>query len=108
MALKLKRDDQYGNGGIEYWKIVQTNINWLNNTSHVVLAGFLNQQTREDGKQPMQLENFDWSGDDFPFSIEEMNKLDNNVVKIAYEKIVESKLDEENKETNIWVNATSI
>jgi len=83
-----------------YWKIIETNINCVAKSSHVTIACWINKQARLDGKQPFTSQSFDWSGDDFPFSMELLDEEGNNAVKISYEKIKESKLDENGVETN--------
>ena len=108
MALLKSKADQYGNGGISYWKIIETNINWLTKNSHCTLAGYVNQQARLDNKQPLESQSFDWSGDQFPFSLDVLNQEDENVIKVAYGKIKESKLDENNVEQNWFADAEDL
>ena len=105
MALQKLKDDPYGNGGINYWKIVETNINWLDKFSHVTLAGYLSRDARLAEKRPFEIQSFNWSGDEFPFGLDILNQEDENIVHIAYNKIKESKLDEEGNETNFFADA---
>jgi hypothetical protein len=107
MALLKKKQDPYGNGGIEYFKIIETNINWLDKTCHITLAGYVNQKARDEGKQPIESESFNWANEEFPFDLEKLNLKDENTVKVAYEKIKESKI-EEGKETNFFVDALNV
>lgn len=104
MAL-LKTKTQPTGTTCEYWKVIETNINWLNQSAHVSLAGFLDQAARQAGKQPLEAVSFDWSGEDFPFTLSVLDQENENTVKVAYEKIKESKLDEEGNETNFFVDA---
>lgn len=88
MALKLSTANPYdGEATDAYWKIVETNINWLTRSSHVTLACYLNQDSRIALKQPITSRSFDWSGDEFPFDFNELDEAGNNTVKLAYEKI---------------------
>lgn len=108
MALYKQKEDIYGNSGIKYWRIIETNIDWANRQSHITLAGYVDKQARMDGKQPLECVSFDWNGDDFPFSINVLDQEGENIVRVAYEKIKESKLDEDGNETNWFVDAEDI
>lgn len=108
MALQKFKEDRFGNGGINYWKIIETNINWLNKNSHICLAGYNSKISRENLKQPMDSVFFDWNNDDFPFDINILNQENENIIHIAYEKIKESKLDENNNETNFFADAMDV
>ncbi len=93
--MKILLPDKYGNGGVEWWVVIETNINWLRETAHVVVAGWINEQAYLDGKQPIDSKSYDYSGDDFPFKIEELDKAGVNTLSVAYEKIQEPKIVEE-------------
>lgn len=93
MSLKINLPDRYGNGGVEYFKIIETNINWLNNTAHVVVAGWINEQARIDGKEPMDSIAYDFTADNFPFVISELDKEGVNTLSVAYEAIKEPKVE---------------
>lgn len=67
----------------EYWKVVETNTDWLNRRSHVTMHGWLDQQARVDDKTPLTSRVYDWLGDDFPFVESEPQ----NEREIAYLKI---------------------
>jgi hypothetical protein len=101
MALLL---DQEMNTGVvvSYWKVSELNINWHNKRSHCVMIGFVNQEAREQGKNYITEERFDWNNWDFPFICDQ-----NNVVQ-AYIKIKESKLSELGDEMNIWATAIDV
>lgn len=75
----------------EYWKIIETNINYVDRVSHVTMGLYKDKQARQNGKNPVESASFDWLGDEFPFDIDILDEEGNNAVKIAYEKIKESK-----------------
>lgn len=70
MALQKKIATKYGIDA-DYWKIVDLNINWLTENSHVVLCGWASKEAREEGLKPLAQRGFDWSGEKFPFTDEE-------------------------------------
>ena len=92
MALEKAIQTPYDTIDATYWKVAETNINYLTNQAHVTLLGFVSKEARDAGKQSIMDRSYDWSGDDFPFTIEELDKAGINAVKLAYEKI---KADEE-------------
>jgi hypothetical protein len=109
MALQTNIINPYdGDNEFGYYKIVETNIDWLKKTCHVVLAGYYNERARIDGKQSIECIAFDWQGNDFPFDIETLNEEGHNVVLLAYQKIKESKIDENGIETNPFANALDV
>lgn len=93
MALKLKKDSPYSSTGVEYWKISETNINWGAKTSHVVLSGFVSREERDAKKLPVLTQFFDWSGEQFPFDLNKLDRENENVVKTAYIKIKAEEAD---------------
>lgn len=105
MALKKLID--IDNKGIQgsYHKIIETNINWLNRDSHVVIATYLDQQARSNGRSPLTSVGFDWSGAEFPFEIELLDEVGENVLHVAYEKIKLPILNEEGSDINIFSNS---
>jgi hypothetical protein len=92
MALQITLPDRYGNGGTKYWKIIETNINWLNSTAHVVMAGWVSEQARLDGKEPLDSIAYDFTADNFPFVISELDKEGVNTLTVAYEAIKAPKI----------------
>lgn len=108
MALQKHKNDQFGNGGYNYWRIIETNINWASRSSHVSLAGYLTQEARQNDKQPMEVVSFDWSGENFPFDLPVLDGEGMNAVKVSYEKIKESKLDDKGEETNWFADAEDV
>lgn len=106
MALKKSIKVNGWNITADYWKIVQVNIDYLNKQSHVVLALYLSQEDRTNGDKPLpESRSFDWSGDEFPFDLAVLSEEGENSVKVAYEKIKESKLNDEDVETNFFADA---
>jgi hypothetical protein len=68
----------------EYWKVMETNINWHDRHCHVVIGGFLNEEFRrqeEPKPQPRYTIAYDWSGDSFPLA------MSRNVIKDVYLKL---------------------
>jgi len=109
MALIKSTNLPYDGEAVEaYWKIIETNINWLTKSSHVTISAWIDQEARENGKQPFASKSFDWSGADFPFGIETLDEEGNNAVKISYTKIKESILDDEGNETNEFINSVDV
>jgi hypothetical protein len=103
MALKLTKTFPQGYQG-GYWKLIQTNVDWLNRTSHVDLALYLDKATRDSkpGQGVMFCQGFDWSGDDFPF----VDGVD--LRGSAYKKIKNPILDKDGNNTNPFTEAIDI
>jgi len=95
MALIKSTNLPYDGEAVEaYWKIIETNINWLTKSSHVTISAWIDQEARENGKQPFTSRSFDWSGDEFDFDVE------GKLVSQAYIKIkAETVKDQEGNET---------
>lgn len=109
MALKLATNNPYDGVAQDcYYKIVEINTNWLEKSSHVVMLGYLDQTARQELRQPIVSKVYDWSGDEFPFTLEALDLEGNNQIKIAYAKIKESKLDEDGNETNEFASAIDV
>ncbi len=86
MALRLPTQNPFDGVAEEaYWKVVESNINWASMSCHIVLAGYLDSATRQEGRQPITSRNFDWSGSDFPYTVDAMSL--SNLVAITYNKI---------------------
>lgn len=85
MAIILQKDDDFGGTGAQYWRVVETNINYNDKTSQVVLFGYVNKQQRELNKRPVKIKKYSWNGADFPFSANAMNEK--NPIKISYNLI---------------------
>ncbi len=92
--MALKKIKELSSGiSVEYWKVTQLNINWHKKQAHMVLEGFINKEARDDNKIPVTSQIWDFSGEDFPFTIEGKN-VEEGYKYITTEKI----LDEEDKE----------
>jgi hypothetical protein len=68
----------------QYWKISQTNLDYVNQTGTLVILGYVSEQARLDGKVPLDNKTFIISGSDFlqwfaPVSVdpEEINQVKN-------------------------------
>ncbi len=98
MAMQLNLPDKFGNGGVEWWVVVETNINWLTETAHVTLAGWVNERAYLDGKQPIDSKSYDYTAENFPFKIVELDKPDVNTLSVAYDAIKNPKSEYEPSE----------
>lgn len=88
MAFSLTKSTQYGINAT-YYKVIETNINYLNKTAHVTLAGWVDQEARDTNKQPIDSVSVDFTPDNFPFNTTELDPKDINPVKVAYESVIE-------------------
>lgn len=52
MALQKQKDTQFGIK-VNYWKVVKTNIDWLNKKSNIIMAGYENEAFRKSDKSPL-------------------------------------------------------
>ncbi len=100
MALKVEREFNNSGVTVEYWKIINTNIDWFAKTITIHIGGFLTQEARQSGKNPLFRLERSWSVDDF-----DLEPTD-NILEKAYNKLKVSVLDNEGKETNLFVNST--
>lgn len=104
MALKKTKTAGTGNTG-EYWKVAQCNMNTLDNSCHITMCLYKDEASKDAGCGVMDSVSFNWSGDDYPFPVSELDKTGKNPIKIAYGEIKKSKKDEEGNETNFFVDA---
>lgn len=107
MALRINLPDQYGNGGVEHWSVIETNINWLNRTAHVVLAGWVNEKAKTDGKQPLDSKSYDYDSATFPFDEEALKGEGVSTRTVAYAEIKAPKI-EDGKDLNVFSSAVDI
>lgn len=92
MALKLEKT--YKGVVADYWKIIEIKSIIRRDETEVTLALYKDKQTRdEDILNHLKVERILINGLDY-------------TRETAYDKIVESKLDEEGNETNDFVSAT--
>ena len=111
MALKLPTNNPYdGVAQDSYWKVVEMNINWLNKSMHVTLLGWLDEQSRIDGRQPISSRSYDWSGDDFPFNTDILMDEANALIGAIYGKIqgLTTIDDEGNEKAGEFATATDV
>lgn len=52
MALEKQIDTEYGNSA-SYWRVGIVNNHPINGTCSVIMYGYINNTTRQDGKQPI-------------------------------------------------------
>jgi len=101
MALLLKRDLNNSGVEVEYWAITDFNIDWFASVARIEIGGFLNQETRLAGKNPLVKVSVEWAGDDFIFQ----KGGSDNLLAVSYTKLKQSKLDNDGNELNIFVDA---
>lgn len=100
MALIKNKELNNGFSG-EYWRIIDISISYLSKYSHITLSLYKDKLSRDNGLQPISVQNFDWEGDNFPFTEEEPQ----NERQIAYDKIKLPILDEEGNNINWFSDA---
>lgn len=93
MALQKQKDTQFGIKA-NYWKVVQTNINWLDKKANIIMAGFENEASRRANNTALSRVNYEYEeildiGDKiispFPFVPED------DIVAKSYELIKQTK-----------------
>jgi len=80
MALQKDIESQYG-VTLSYWKVTRLNIEWHEKIAEVFMAGWLNQQIRENGVQPLEYKSFVFRHNDWPFT------FDGNNVSESYDRL---------------------
>lgn len=85
MAIKKSKELKNGVVG-EYWRVHQINI--IDGVCHVGLACYLNKAARTAGKDIMDMQTFTYP---VGFAAQDMDIK--NPIKIAYEKIKESRME---------------
>lgn len=103
MALKKEKTLPTGHV-IEYWRVIETNINYVDRTAHIAFGGYLNRAMRLGGAKPADSIAFDFSPDNFPFDLATLDTK--NPLKISYIEAKKSRLDANGSETNWFVDAT--
>ncbi len=106
MALQKNIESQYG-VILSYWKVTRLNIEWHEKIAEVFMAGWPNQQTRENGVQPLEYRSFVFRHDDWPFT------FDGNNVSEAYDRLkqpieVMQTPSQPPFDTNPFTNATDV
>jgi len=77
MALLKETETPYGITA-SYHKIAETHINWKEKTASVLVYSYLNQETRQQEKQPLLTRTYYFDSPIFPFT------FDCNVLTTAY------------------------
>jgi hypothetical protein len=80
MALQKDIESQYG-VILSYWKVTRLNIEWHEKIAEVFMAGWPNQQIRENGVQPLEYKSFVFRHNDWPFT------FDGNNVSESYDRL---------------------
>jgi len=69
-----------------YWRITRIEFDSEHLHSYVLLTLYKDKKARDDGRPGTgKVLRYDWKGEDYPFTVEAMQK--NDPYKIAYEKI---------------------
>lgn len=90
MGLQLKHVLENGIVG-NYWRISDIFINMDKSYSRVSLSLYKNVDSRNDNKPPILTNTIELVNDNFPFSLEAMDK--ENIYKIAYNAIKKPKYE---------------
>ena len=69
MALQKTKITIFG-APVSYWKVVETNVNWLNALSHITVAGYISKEASDSRLAPIESVSFDLNGADFPFNVD--------------------------------------
>ena len=80
MALYKETETPYGVTA-SYHKIAETHINWKEKTASVLVYSYLNQETREQEKQPLLIRTYYFDPPIFPYT------FDCNVLATAYQAL---------------------
>lgn len=83
--LKTKELDNGFSGN--YWKIMNINQNFGDNSIHIQISLFKDSAARFEDKMPISQYNYDFSGDENPCTIANMDNVDSNPVKLIYLKL---------------------
>ena len=99
MAIKKTLQTSFGVEA-NYWKIVRVNESFLGTTTEIYLAGYVNEQSRRDGKQPLEIKTLsvatiDGKREDYYGIIIESKKV-TNIVTPAIPAVEEEKDEEGN------------
>ena len=86
MALQLSKEVESGFSG-SYWRIVELKLEFKVLQATVSIFLYKDKQARIDEKREISSYEFNWKNVDYPFSVAAMDKLDDNPIKIAYNKI---------------------
>ena len=70
----------------QYWKISETNLNYISKTGTIKMLGYVSEQARLDGKQNLDFRTFEVSEENFEtyFLPSAIDPQDINQVKNAY------------------------
>ena len=126
MAIKKTLQTSFGVEA-NYWKIVRVNESFLGMTTEIYLAGYVNEQSRRDGKQPLEIKTFlvdtiDGKREDYYVvltaskkeireitptipAVEEVKDKDGNVI---VEAVAEIPAVTEEVETNVFAGAGEV
>lgn len=81
MALLKTYEIESGVSG-SYWKITKIEIDFVRKISHVYIYMYLNKEARLENRDPLTVKDFEWIGDDFPFS-----DIKEDIRVMAYDKL---------------------
>ena len=85
MALQKSIDTNFGIPAT-YWRVIKTELDYLNSQGTVLLSGYISEQSRQENKQHLAVRHFRINSNDFNtyFVPDVINPLDINQVKNSY------------------------
>lgn len=87
--MALIKSLELGRSGVfaEYWRITNVDVDFLSNTTRLVLSGYKDLQARIDGKCPVMTKLFVWRGSSNPITRDAL--LDGTIFTKVYDKLKE-------------------
>ena len=101
MAIIKSIDTQYGVVA-SYWKVSTLNVDWHNKRCELVMAGYADEQAREDGKNPIEFRWFNFFDTDFYLT------FDGNNVQESYDRLDHPIFDSNGNDINVFQGATDL
>lgn len=72
MALN-KTVEQPSGAAVTYWRVTEAIANWANKTLLVRVGGYVDEESRREGKTPLTVWQNQYRGDGFPLTVEGKN-----------------------------------
>ena len=87
MAFRKKIEVNNSGLFVDYHVVSAINIDFQAKQSHVTMKVFASEELKRAGKGAIVSLAFDWNGDDFPFTVEALDKASENSCSLAYKEI---------------------
>jgi len=84
MALSLSKEQPSGLV-CSYWRLLSVKLDAASQRAEVCLGLYKDKEARQAGKEPATWAHYEWSGDDYPFTVAAMDEA--NPVALAYAKL---------------------